>query len=397
MIERLKTASQKGGVSKIFGSSYQRKLSKVFQRSVKPRRLSSRDNRSHKATSRDVAQLAGVSLSAVSRAYTPGRSVSREAREKIQKAADRLGYKPNAIARMLITRRRDIIGCVVGDLTNFFLSSVLDRLTLELQNRSFLPLLFRVQGTEDLDKVLPAILEYQVGAVVLTRFAPSRVATELCQKAGVPFIIMNLEVGRADNTIRISCDHEAGGRLAASALIADGHQRIAYIAGIPGLSNNEDRKRGFLSRLADDGRMAWTVGEGGRTYEAGYAAGAKMLGTSQRPDAIFCNNDMLAIGALDAARQLYGLRVPDDVAILGFDDVPIASWPAYNLSTIRQPVESMVAATTSLIESLPRSAAQENSVHLFPAELVRRGTTRGENSAAKQRISTVSPIPLRSE
>ena len=174
----------------------------------------------------------------------------------------------------------------------------------------------------------------------------------------------------------VASDNVGGGRLASELLCAGGHQRIGFIAGLEDTSTSRDREKGFLQGLAARGQRCYarTVGN----YHAQGAAQAALEMFSQRPapDAVFIANDHMAIAVMDTLRQKLKLRIPEDVSVVGFDDVPQAAWGSYNLTTVRQPAQSMIAATVALLirQIGDRHAPPENVV--LPVELVMRGTTR---------------------
>jgi DNA-binding LacI/PurR family transcriptional regulator len=325
-----------------------------------------------RTTADDVARVAGVSRSAVSRAFTPGASVSEDTRQRVRQAATQLGYAPNAIARMLIKRQNNLIGVVMSDPTNTFLSHLLTRLLDRLQGAGYFPLLFRVSQREDFDTVLPTVLQYQVGAIFVTGSTPNPQVAALCLNAGTPVCVLNRWVTGEYPGHVISCDHELGGRLAADELVRAGHRRIALVTSVGELSTHQARVRGFTRRLQELGQTLAGFEDGAPTHDSGFASAMRLLSSSARPDALFCTSDMLAFGALDAARKL-GLVVPADLGVLGFDDVEMAAWPGYDLSTIHQPVHAVVESALSFVGHSP--ATTPPSKVLVPPHFVARGTT----------------------
>lgn len=326
-------------------------------------------------SSTDVARLAGVSQAAVSRVFTPGASVSNEMRAKVMAAAKQLGYRPNAIARSLIQRSTRIIGLVMVRFMNPFYARLLQEFTGRLQALGYWTLLLNVAHGDELEKTLPAALQYQVdGLIVTSATLSSRLADE-CAQYGTPVVLFN-RYSLDSNVNAVCCDNVRGGRLVADALANAGHQRIAYIAGEPGSSTNQDRERGFTSWLQERGHEVAFVEQGDYSYESGYAAAKRLLDRPDRPDALFCANDMMAMAALDVARCELNLRVPDDIAIVGFDDIQQASWPKYDLTTVRQPVERMVDATVELLLSAIEAPDGERVLRMIPPTLVVRSSTR---------------------
>jgi DNA-binding LacI/PurR family transcriptional regulator len=301
-------------------------------------------NMLHTASQIDVARLAGVSQAAVSRTFTPGASVSIETRDKVLEAAQKLNYRPNAIARSLIRKSTRIIGVVVMRLTKPFYARVLHEFTRGLQELGYWTLFFDIAHDEEVNTTLPMALQYQVDGVVITSATlSSKLAVEFARN-GTPVVLFN-RYASTKQTHVVRCDNYAGGRLVANAFVDAGHKKIAYIAGEEGSSTNLDRERGLVDALNDRGLQLWQRAEGDYSYEAGYTSALKLLQSSKPPDAIFCADDLTAIGAMDAARNGLGLRIPEDLSVIGFDDIPMASWSSYSLTTIRQPFEAMVEST----------------------------------------------------
>lgn len=293
-------------------------------------------------TSTLVARRAGVSQSAVSRVFTPGASVSPKTAEKVRKIADELGYRPNVLARSLITGKSRIIGLVVAYFENQFYPDAVEKLSNALQREGYHVLIFMASQTAgNIDKVLEEIIDYQVDALVVASVAMSSELAERCDAAGVPVVLFN----RSQDDERFSSvtsDNLAGGRRLAQFLIAGGHERIAHIAGWEGASTQRDREGGFLAGLADAGMQLHDRTIGNFHFEIAQAAAREMFEKPERPDAVFVTNDHMAFAVMDVIRTEFGLRVPEDVSIVGYDDVPIAAWSSYDLTTVRQRSNTMV-------------------------------------------------------
>lgn len=298
-------------------------------------------------TSRDVARFLGVSQSMVSRAFDPRGRVSPENRARIMKAAERLGYRPNVIARSLSTRRSGIVAIVMGTLENPFYPEVLDQLAIALDAAGFRSLLFRVPPDQDVDGQLPALRQYNVDALIVTSASiSSRIADEW-QRDSRRIVLFNRTIP-GTSVPSISCDNAGGARRLADLLVDSGHRRIVYVAGPQHTSTNRERESGFMARLMERGcALAGRVDTSAFSFAAGYAAAQQAM--SVKPDAIFFANDILALGGMDRLRGEFGLSIPGDISVVGFDDIPMAAWPSYDLTTIRQPLEEMVALTVSTI------------------------------------------------
>ncbi len=329
-----------------------------------------------KVTSQDVAKLAGVSQSAVSRVFTPGASASKATVEKVRRAATELGYRPNVLARSLITGRSRIIGLVVAYLENQFYPEAVERLSVALQEKGYHVLVFMASPTVgDVDGVMQEILDYQVDGIVLASVSMSSSLAHQCQAFGIPVVLFNRDQDD-ERLSSVTTDNHAGGRALADHLAALGHRRIAYLAGFEEASTQRDREAGFREGLAAAGRALAARGVGNFAHPATRDATRRMFDRADHPDAVFACNDHMAFAAMDVLRFELGLRIPEDVSVVGFDDVPLAAWPAYDLTTFRQRVNRMVAETVAtLIDRIEGSETQPRRLRI-PGMLVTRGSTK---------------------
>jgi DNA-binding LacI/PurR family transcriptional regulator len=298
-----------------------------------------------RVTSAEVAELAGVSQSAVSRVFTPGASVSEKTASKVRAAADALGYRPNSLARAMISGRSRMIGLVVAYLDNQFYPLALEQLSRALQDRGYHILVFMAgNGTDKIPEVMQQLLDYQVDGIVTASVAISNDLTSRCDAAGIPVVLFNR--GQDDPRVsEVTSDNVAGGRRVAEFLLAGGHKRIAHIMGWQGSSTGRDRAAGFESALQVAGKKPFAMVDGMYAQATAAAVARDLCTRATRPDAIFVGNDHMAFAVMDELRFGLGLDVPGDISVVSYDDVPMAAWRAYDLTTIRQPVELMVAAT----------------------------------------------------
>lgn len=302
-----------------------------------------------RVTSLDVARRAGVSQSAVSRVFTPGASASPETAAKVRKAAEELGYRPNILARAMITGKSRIIGLVVAYLDNMFYPIALERLSNALQERGYHVLIFMASNTtESVEKVMHDLMDYQVDGIITASVAMTNDLTLRCAAAGIPVIMFNRGQDGSGLSSVTSANVE-GGRKVAEFLVAGGHRRIAHIAGWAGSSTGRDRNRGFAEGLAVHGIAPVAVIDGMYSRETAAQVARDLMAAPGRPDAIFVGNDHMAFAVMDTLRAELGLHVPADVSVVGYDDVPLAAWPAYHLTTVRQPVGAMVRATVETL------------------------------------------------
>ena len=332
-----------------------------------------------KTTSVEVAKLAGVSQSAVSRVFTPGASSSKRTSEKVLNAAAKLGYRPNILARSLITGRSRIIGLVVAHLDNYFYPEAVELLSNALQKKGYHVLVFMASKTAgNIDDVLEEMLDYQVDGVIAASVAMSSDLAARCNAAGVPVVLFN----RAENNERLSAvtsDNIDGGQKVAKFLIAGGYKRLGYIAGWEGASTQRDREAGFIEELKKHKRSLYAREVGNFNMEEARQAARKMFTAREIPDAVFVANDHMSFAVMDVIRFELGLKIPEQVSVVGYDDVPVASWPAYDLTTVRQPVNRMVAETVSfLLECIVGQKTNTRQIQI-EGPLIVRGSTKISN------------------
>ena len=329
-----------------------------------------------KASAHDVAALAGVSRSAVSRVFTPGASVSRKMADKVRKAAEKLGYRPNVLARSLITGRSRIIGLVVAYLENQFYPEALEKLSNALQQRGYHVLVFMAsQKAGNIDQVLDEILDYQVDGVIAASVALSSDLATRCRAHGVPVVLFNRSQD-IEGVASVTSDNFGGGAEIARFLAAGGHKRIGYIAGWEGASTQRDREAGFRKGLKDAGLSLHDREVGDFHVERTRAAAKAMFKGKGRPDAVFVANDHMAIAVMDVLRHEMGLSVPGDVSVVGYDDVPPAAWPSYSLTTVRQRANLMVERTVDVLLAQLDQEGAAIGPNVIPGPLIVRSSAR---------------------
>ena len=321
-------------------------------------------------TSRDVALALGVSQSMVSRAFDPAGRVAKAKRELILRTAAAMGYRPNVIARSLSTRRSGIVAIVMGGMDNPFYAEVLDQMAATLDEAGYRSLLFRVPPGKDVDDQLPALRQYNVDALIVASASiSSRIADEW-QRDRRRVVLFNRTV-RDQSVPSISCDNEAGAAALADLLVDRGHERIVYVAGPQHTSTNREREAGFIRRLMERGAsLAGRIETEAYSFQEGFRAAAEAM--SVRPDAVFFANDVLALGGMDRLRRDLGRAIPDDLSVVGFDDIPMSAWPSYDLTTIRQPIAEMVRLAAQAATGSEDAPARQ----VVTGELVLRGSVR---------------------
>lgn len=299
-------------------------------------------------TSRDVAKHAGVSQSAVSRCFSPDASISEKTRKKILAAARELGYRPNSIARSLTTRASRTIAVVMSQLDNPFYALMIEKAGLLLQENDYHLMLFMVGDGGDSGSVMSEILQSQADGILMLSASLSSSFAEECVNRSIPVVMINRTVNHR-GVSQVSSDNYHGGYWAGSFLATSGHERIAFIAGLPGSSTSQYRRQGFLEALASYEKHCWAEEQGDYQFDRTQQAVRRLFSSTPYPDAVFAANDYMAIAVMETLRSEYGLKVPDDVSVIGFDDIPISSWPSYQLTTVRQPLEEMVNEAITLL------------------------------------------------
>ncbi len=325
-------------------------------------------------TSGDVARRARVSQSAVSRAFTPGASVAPETRERIHEAARDLGYRPNALARAMISGRSRLIALMTAYMDNQFYPLLLEQLSRRLQDDGYSVLLF-MTDPGDQDKVVQQIMQYQVEGIVMASATMSSTLARECAQTGIPVVMFNRYVPSSPAS-SVTSDNIEGARCVGDFLVRGGHKRIAFIAGDEDSSTNRDREAGFYQALAQHGITVWGRVVGGYTFEGGAEAARSLFSGDEKPDAVFVANDHMAFSVMDVLRQELGLRVPEDVSVVGYDDVPQASWKGYDLTTVSQQGEAMIEATQAILTEQIESQSVVQRAVILPSPLVIRGTSR---------------------
>ena len=330
-------------------------------------------------TSQQVAQVAGVSQSAVSRTFTPGASISPATREKVLKAARELGYRPNAIARSLNTARSRIVGVVMSYFDNQFYPQVLEALAQKLDELNYHLLLFVGDRDGNVDRIFDQIMQYRVDGIVLASVSLSVELSEECVAAGIPVVLFNRSEENATAS-SVNTDNEAAARQIAEFLLAGEHQRFAYVAGLSDSSVNVARQNGFISTLERNGIQNIRVVQG--DYDAKTTAKAvwELFSSPNPPDAIFAANDHMALTVMDVARFEFGLRIPEDLSVIGYDDTGPSGWPSYALTSASQPVDAMVSATLALLMKQIESENIEPEQVVVPGVLVVRHSARRPRS-----------------
>lgn len=324
-------------------------------------------------TSHDVARLAGVSQPTVSRALRPDSQVSAATRERVRRAAETLGYVPSELGRSLSTRSTRQIA-MVADVDNPLYPQLVGPLhdAFAAQGYRMVLLAERDEEIGGDERLLDGSVD---GAILTTSQRNAALPLQLTER-GVPFVQLN-RVSDLIDADSVTADNAVGGRLVADLLVTLGHQAIGAIFGPQETSSAGERERGFRAGLRRAGLRlpAQRVVRGWFTYQVGYDGMTRLLDGPDRPTGVFCSNDIVAVGALNALTAA-GLRAPDDVSVVGFDDLAIAAWPVFDLTTVRVDFEAMARRAAELLMQRITEPGRLPVHERFPVALVERTTHR---------------------
>ena len=300
-----------------------------------------------RATSYDVARLAGVSQSAVSRCFKPGSSVSKKMRDKVMAAANELHYQPNAIARGLITRRSNLVAVLVSSQMNFYYPEVLFQLTDRFSQRGLRVLLFTINEEADIEECLNQVWQYQADGVISASYLTIE-QHKLLEERHMPVVMFNRYFDDYE-TNSIWCDPAAATDTMIKHLIDFGHRNFGLLEGPDYSMVNVKRMKLVRESILSHGGDIVSEARGNYRYESAAAATQLLMSGKIKPTAIIAANDMMAMGALDELKNVMGRSVPGDVSVVGFDGIGAARFASYELTTIRQPIGRMADAAVSML------------------------------------------------
>lgn len=320
-----------------------------------------------------VADLAGVSRSAVSRTFTDGASVSDATRQKVLSAASTLGYHVNHLARGLIQDRSNIVCLVVSDLTTPFRARMLEILTRRLQAVDKVAMVINTGGDSDsVSAALQQALQFRADATVVLSGTPSASLVETCIASGQRVFLINRDDHR-EGSENLAVDNESAAQEAVFLLQRAGCKRLAVVSSEAETPSLVARHVAFTAAAKAAGLTPTLMRVGPTSYASGVEAARRLFARSNGPDGVFCVTDLLALGFMDAARHEFGLGIPGDLCVIGFDDIEQASWDSYRLTTFAQPAAEMVDHITRSLADEQWDASER---HVFAATPVWRRTVR---------------------
>lgn len=333
----------------------------------------SQARRRGQVTAEEVARAAGVSRSAVSRSFTPGASVSKSTREAVMAAATELGYRPNAMARSLMTQRSNLVAVIMGQLRNPFFTDMLGQFEQEFRGLGLSTLLLTSASPRGVDAAIADALSYQVDGIIVASVTPSRQRVWECAELGVPLVVIDRQ--RAPSSASLVWIDSVGiGTEIAELLIAEDRQHFAVIEGRAD-EPLSDKAKAFQSCVLESGNNTLAVDYGDYSYEGGRAAAARLFAASPRPEAVFCVSDLTALGFLDHAKYEQGIDVPGSLSVVGFGNIGPSAWLGNALTTVELPIGDIVDSSIGeLMSSLEEPERSSGRIRL-PCRIIRRGTT----------------------
>lgn len=326
------------------------------------------------ATSSEVAREAGVSQATVSRVLNEDPRVAAETRARVLEAIKRLNYTPNAIARGLVTSKTGLIGVVVSDIMNPFYPAFLEAITDTLGEHNLQTVLFNARE-QDEDVYTRVLLEQRVDGMIFTSARRESLMVHELIERRFPLVLTNRYSEDVECDMSIG-ENEGGARAAARHLLELGHRRIAVMTGDPATSTSHERLEGFRKELEDagGGLDAELVRMAGFSSARAQAETAELLTGEDPPTAVFCLNDLMAFGAINAVRAA-GLSVPGEVSVVGFDDIWMAGWESFRLTTVHQPLAEMARSSVELLTQRMEDPDRPVRKLVFQTKLVVRDTT----------------------
>ncbi|MDN3713764.1 LacI family DNA-binding transcriptional regulator [Paracoccus cavernae] len=324
-------------------------------------------------SAKDVADLAGVSRASVSRALTPGATISHETRARVVAAAEKLGYQVNRLASGLIRNETGIIALIASEIGTPYRAQLLGALTEKLQQAGKVTLLINTdRSDESVERALRQAISYRTDAAIFLSGMPAWSLAETCQKNGMRLVLINRDEARPGSVL-VRLDDRAAGERAVALLLAAGCRRLALASSEAGTPSLIARESGFRDAVRAAGLDLVEERIGVTSYRTGLELGTRLMARSDRPDGVFCTTDLMACGLMDAARFRFGVEIPRALSVIGFDDIAQAGWESYALTSFGQPIDKIAGAATDWLQNPAETAAARITLS---ASLVWRNSVR---------------------
>ncbi|ADO09549.1 MULTISPECIES: substrate-binding domain-containing protein [Pantoea] len=335
-------------------------------------------------SAQDVADRAGVSRSAVSRTFTEGASVSESTRQRVMKAAEELGYHVNHLARGLVRNRSGIVCLIASEVDTPYRASLVRWMTQYLQEAGKVAMLINTDRSDArVSDALQQAINFRADASIILSGMPDSGITRLCYKHGQHLVLINRDES-LPGTLNINLDSRPAAEMAVNAFVRAGCNRIAFVNSLAGTPSLLKREADFLVAAQNAGVTVQVERFGTTSYESGQILAQRLLTRNIRPDAVYCATDLLACGFMDEARHRFALRIPEDLCIMGHDNIPQSGWSSYNLTTFAQPVEQFardaiawLVETEAQPETLTPKNEQQQERRIYAVDVVWRGSVRG--------------------
>lgn len=325
-------------------------------------------------TSKDVAKLAGVSQSTVSRVFVEGSSVAEKTKQKVYEAAKALNYRPNAFARSLTTNESKLIGLVFPDADYPIHMKTLQQISIELQKHGYSAVLIPWQVSDQDGHSIPNIFRYRVDGVIAASATFNTELYEECEEFNIP-VVQYARVVEGTKSSFVVSDNYSAGQIAARCFYESQAKKVVYLTGeVPTITNSE-RSVGFCDEFTELSGNRPEVIEANYDYLGAIPAIREMLNTDSKPDAVFCATDNLAMAAMDIARFEFGLNIPQDLQVIGFDDIPQAKWHSYKLTTFKQDFNRLAKEAVKILVDQIKEGDMSRVKLMVPVTLVERDTT----------------------
>lgn len=329
-------------------------------------------------TIKDVAKMAGISISTVSRVVNNSKPVSSEIRDRVLKVIRETGYVPNPVARSLVMKKSQLIGVLVPDISNLFISELLNGIEEICKMYGYDVLLCNTYGETDEElKYINLLKSKQAAGVVFISWKLDEVCVKALEDAKMPCAYISKNAKDFD-IYSVCIDHRQASYEMTKHLLQRGNVRIGFFrASVDDNIEDSERYKGYCEALQEQGQKLDTsiVLQGDGSSESGYALTTMLIDHKNLPDAIFAASDEMAIGVIGALID-HRIGIPEDISVAGYDDIKMASMMRPALTTIRQPIYDIGAVCVRMVVKLIQGEEIENKVNFLPYELIERTSSK---------------------